>query len=428
MSVTATIPANATGVLLMLGHGSNIPTDATWWTDILVEQTSLTLPFFKAGDHPDEDVEAIWDGAVGASPTILRGINVSRVGQSGSGCLVYKSRAWAMSGEYSLRIDAQKMVAAKPEATVADQQLSNYLMQLVAGKTYTVVAYLRLTEVGADYLNSQRRMNFYWSNNSGATYVEEKSAQISEAGVHLIRFTFTVPADANRAILRLGGNGLGSQAWWDDVTIVEGTHPDLTPFHGSMQSTQPVNTLDIQRRIDDGEWVTIATNIPPDGAVTDPIPTLNGVNTYRAISRTDDVTNPGPTTTTEWEKPLGGTHFYLNAGENFHTVAHAPGHQTDDILTIEQTTHQFAGNPHPVTYYGEHETYQIPFTGPLIDTATPRPQWLELLRQRGTACYRDSLGRRTFGTLQLTLPTAGGLTTVNGTITQSDYIEGEGDS
>lgn len=184
-------------------------------------------------------------------------------------------------------------------------------------------------------------------------------------------------------------------------------------------------TLDVQRQIGDGDWITIAADLPVDGAVLDPIPSLLDLNRYRAVSKTSLPSSAdGNSTEVTWEAPLGGTHFYLNAGAGFGLVCHAPGHTSDDTVTIEQSTHIFAGRQFPVTFYGDHEEYQVTFTGPLIDDATERNEWLALLRARTIVCYRDRLGRRIFGTLSLSLQTSAGLTTVSGTIRQGDYTEG----
>ncbi|WP_313276773.1 hypothetical protein [Timonella senegalensis] len=215
-----------------------------------------------------------------------------------------------------------------------------------------------------------------------------------------------------------------SQGKWGSRLRVTGEY-DGPYFDGYTRSTVPAESLTLQRSIDGSPWVKLAEGLALDGAVTDQLPSLLYPNQYRVITKTSLETEAiGPEIQAVWERPLGGTHFYLNAGDGFLTVAHAPGHQTDDQLTIEQSSHQFAGRPDPVVFYGEHETYTVPFTGPLIDTATPRQTWLQLLRERGIVCYRDSLGRRVFGTLTLQLPTAAGLTTVQGSITQVDYTEG----
>lgn len=210
---------------------------------------------------------------------------------------------------------------------------------------------------------------------------------------------------------------------WDVQTgAVSLTFGDL-PVPGPNETIP--ETLDVQRQIGDGDWVTIAVDLPVDGAVIDPLPSLRYANRYRAISKTTLPTSAdGTPIEVTWDAPLGGTHFYLNAGAGFGLVCHAPGHTSDDTVTIEQSTHIFAGRPFPVTFYGEHEEYQVSFTGPLIDDATERNEWLALLRARTVVCCRDRLGRRIFGTLALTLTTSGGLTTVSGTIRQGDYTEG----
>lgn len=78
LSLTRTIPENATGVLLMLGCGSDASADAVWWDEILLEETSvagninvLTNPDFPNNmltwQASGSGISTIWDSTVGRS-------------------------------------------------------------------------------------------------------------------------------------------------------------------------------------------------------------------------------------------------------------------------------------------------------------------------------------------------------------------------
>jgi hypothetical protein len=234
ISHTVTVPANSTGFVLAVGcAGSLADVDFVTYVDgVLLEEGSTLSEYFDGSHSPDPDLTPSYTGLVNASESILSGVRPAKHGDSGAGTRCYQSQAWVADGNVSLCIDGRG-ATGKPEFVVADQT-SNYQYQLQAGKTYTAVAWLRLDEVGNEVLNSQRCMNFYWSNNGGATYTEVKSDKAANgAGVTLIRFTFTVPSDADRSILRLGGHGWTERAWWDGFTIVEGSRPDLMPFNGN---------------------------------------------------------------------------------------------------------------------------------------------------------------------------------------------------
>ncbi|WP_333811094.1 fibronectin type III domain-containing protein [Timonella senegalensis] len=396
----------------------------------LIEKSAMMRDYFDGSYSPDSDLVASWSGSVSGSSSRLVAITMHQVSPGSSRTRVVQSKQWAAQGESSARIipfELDSGPTSRDTFASPGGDTGGWRLGMEAGKTYTTVAYCRLTGPQSGSLHGDaRKIVMYWKAPTGNYLNMGSTPAPNEAGVHLVRHIFTVPADSTEAFIRLynGASYGGGDVWWDPFTIAEGVHPDLMPWTGDTQSTTDVETITVQRQIGDGTWVTIASDIQPDSAITDPLPSLDGTTYYRALSKSADTDAPGPEIQAVWERPLGGTHFYLNAGDGFLTVAHAPGHQTDDQLTIEQSSHQFAGRPDPVVFYGEHETYTVPFTGPLIDTATPRQTWLQLLRERGIVCYRDSLGRRVFGTLTLQLPTAAGLTTVQGSITQADYTEG----
>lgn len=421
VQVAETITPVELNTILRLEIQSTSPS-ATFYTDAwALEETQLHVFFgssyFDGSFAVQEiaDLVVAWAGAVNASPSVLVGKRV--VGESHANLdrrRVYQSGEWSASGSNSAA------VVPLTGNAYFDYSLSG----LTVGQKYTVAAWAFLPSALNGSPATSDALGAQVTGSALATDFTYLARPDNSTGEHLLRATFTAAASTHQVRLMHGYMGSTRLVFWDALTIAEGVHPDLMPFDGDTQSTTDVETITVQRQIGDSTWVTIASDIQPDSAITDPLPSLDGTTYYRALSKSADTDAPGPEVQAVWERPLGGTHFYLNAGDGFLTVAHAPGHQTDDQLVIEQSSHQFAGRPDPVVFYGEHETYTVPFTGPLVDTATPRQAWLQLLRERGIVCYRDSLGRRVFGTLTLQLPTASGLTTVQGSITQVDYTEG----
>ncbi|WP_435298542.1 fibronectin type III domain-containing protein [Timonella sp. A28] len=184
-------------------------------------------------------------------------------------------------------------------------------------------------------------------------------------------------------------------------------------------------TLDIQRQIGDGPWITIATDIPPDGALTDPIPSLLDINRYRAISKTSlPSSNTGQPVEIVWVPPILGTPIFINGGDGFGLTCHVHGHSADETSTVATELHHVAGNPYPVAYWGTEENHRIGFSGNLLYGASTREEWLALARSRSIVCYRDRRGRREFGVLTVALSDNGLVISVSGAVQKTMWEEG----
>lgn len=234
VSCTATAPATATRIailtLLEVGTGGNFVEGETFdATGMLVEQSSILGAFFAPGlPSPDSDLTPSWTGTANASPSVLTGATVAVTASAASRAIV--SSHWASHGTRSMRIipatgshDSNVRVAGSASS------LTGAGVTFVAGRTYTVMARLRLAAPQTGALNVQARRIRAVGNTvagwSGAINNLSTPAP-NEAGVHEQRLTFTVPADAVwwQVDLFNGAWPNGGDVWWDDLAIIEGTY------------------------------------------------------------------------------------------------------------------------------------------------------------------------------------------------------------
>lgn len=138
---------------------------------------------------------------------------------------VVQDAEWSVRGNFSARIT--------PTGTQNDTRLSlggdsgGMRLGMQAGKTYTVIGTCRLAapQNTAGIRDRARTITAFY--HVGSTYVETRSAQAPNvAGETELRVTFTIPADANEAFVRLyNGATLGNgDVWWDAVAVIEGEY------------------------------------------------------------------------------------------------------------------------------------------------------------------------------------------------------------
>lgn len=226
------------------------------WDDCLIEVASVMMPFFSGNTPASGDFTYGFTATANASPSQMRGLGVVGVSSSGTAGIIQSSE-WSSSGTKSVR------VIHIPISTIAEGIIAD-IQTMKPGRTYTAIGKLRLDTVATNSHTRSRRFNFYWSNNGGASYSEVNGPQAPNAvGVHDVRITFTVPADATHSILRLGPNSFGptipmqADAWWDDLMLVDGVYTGdyvdgTKPFskwdgaaHASTSVGYPQQLLDI---------------------------------------------------------------------------------------------------------------------------------------------------------------------------------------
>lgn len=229
ISVTAAVPAGATTIRGGLSVFVNSLLAAGDTVDIAryMSEKSPTLgPYFDGSVQasPDPDLTASWGGTPNASDSILTGAAV--VGASaGGGARNVQSGQWSRSG--------QKSVRSIPTSSSVDSFIpvggdtGAMRLGMVAGKTYTALVTARLSapQTGAS-VNVSRMIRVFYRLPSGQYNAFNSLQAPNVAGEHQIRHTFTLPADATEAFIRLqnGASANGGDVWWDDFLLVDGEY------------------------------------------------------------------------------------------------------------------------------------------------------------------------------------------------------------
>lgn len=196
--------------------------------------------------------------------------------------------------------------------------------------------------------------------------------------------------------------------------------------------TEPIVSVDVQRQINGGEWVTILTGVVLDGGtltaiVQDTLPITVGTNTYRAVaysalpssvtSPTDDVV----TSETTWG--------YLSGGTGFGTVARFRAMPTfGGSASRAKAVYHFAGRPKPVQLAGDALSFTLNVSGRLGADSGTVAEFEALGQAEGVLCWRGPDGRRVFGSVpKVDTGTSrqAGQATVAFSITELDFTEGD---
>lgn len=196
----------------------------------------------------------------------------------------------------------------------------------------------------------------------------------------------------------------------------------------------PTTHNQVWRRIDGGEWVLLADQVPENGTVTDYIPRLAGLNEYQAIAWSDlpssaeseiapayieYVPGVGWDEGTFGEGGFGGTlategipralsgWVFLNAGPGFAMVRKVRGNaQLSKRFSRAKTLHHFAGRPDPVEFAGQARTRtgtlavtRANVAAALADGESSADEIEEVADMPAPICLRDTLGHRLFVSL-----------------------------
>mgnify|MGYP001488326453 CR=1 FL=1 len=198
-------------------------------TDPVVEIAPIAGVYFAPGiPSPDPDLTPAWIGAANSSQSVLTGLGV--VGGPGSAAMYVgyvrcvSSQLWHRSGSRSARLI--------PSSASNDSRISPggdggaLRLGMLPGRTYTALGTIRLTAPQTGTLSSLARRIVVYTH-SGVGYVPIASSQPPNvAGEHEVRLTFTVPATATEAFVRLynGASAGNGDVWWDDFMLVEGEY------------------------------------------------------------------------------------------------------------------------------------------------------------------------------------------------------------
>lgn len=171
--------------------------------------------------------------------------------------------------------------------------------------------------------------------------------------------------------------------------------------------TEPISSVDLQRQIDGGDWVTWVTGIILPASlvaiVVDTKPTVNGSNNYRAIVRS---ATPSSVLSAEVENVTAERYWgFLTTGSAFDEMVRIRARlETGSVVGRDKAIYQFAGRDDPVELSGEAKQLSVAVSGVLYPPSrggmSSEPEVLEELGQTPTiVLWRDYTGRRIFASL-----------------------------
>lgn len=195
------------------------------------------------------------------------------------------------------------------------------------------------------------------------------------------------------------------------AVTIEATYDDdsgcmvltITGADAEVGVTEEITTVDIQRQIDGGAWVTLATGLVLDGdpltaIIIDTAPTINGSNVYRAVaysalpSSAMSDEESAPTTEGYWS--------FLSAGEGFATIVRAKAMPTfQATASLDRALYHFADRPNPVQLDGTAESLSLAYTAELRGDSSTAQEWEAMGRTAGIMLWREPTGRRVYVSL-----------------------------
>lgn len=208
------------------GGDSNSPD--VFWSDIMViAGGDESIPFFDGNTTNAGDWSYVWSGTADASTSNQTALGVASLNAS-TAAVPLSSSTWSNSRGKSVRVFPRSTSNTSYISVNGDSGAMRLGMQ--AGKTYTVVATCHLEAPQAGSIVSQARRIYVGFNPAGSVVSDQAP---NAAGSTELRVTFTVPANATQAWVRLyNGASLGNgDVWWDDFAILE-VPSEAEPFVG----------------------------------------------------------------------------------------------------------------------------------------------------------------------------------------------------
>jgi hypothetical protein len=218
--VSVTVTATTTNAIYMVLRNVTASTSGqVFYLDALMMEQSASLgDYFDGSFNPAGDFSYAWTGTANASTSIQRGATL--VGISGSSCVGYQSSEWKLVGSDSVRVT--------PTTTNTDSfvspggDLGALRLGMVAGTTYTVSGTIRLAAAQTGTPTGDARKIVVFTKIGAGAYVPVASTQApNTAGTTRLSLTFTVPAGATEAFIRLynGASAGNGDVWWDALLL-----------------------------------------------------------------------------------------------------------------------------------------------------------------------------------------------------------------
>ena len=247
------------------------------------------------------------------------------------------------------------------------------------------LAWTYAQDEGQGQIGWQARLYSLGSGDMFDSILEEKSAESSSTQTE---FTTALTDGGRYGIMVRARSSQGQWSEWSETTFdVELLVPaelrvdlDYGEATGQMNlnivsdeavqgETAPVVSIDVQRRINGGEWVPIMVGIPFDSETTlvDNIPSIWGVNEYRVTATTEapskGVFGPFRKTVTPY---IGNTEnwLFLNYGETFDYMLKMQGDLSmSGSYERSKETQKLLGRKKPISLLGQQLSREHQVTG-----------------------------------------------------------------
>ncbi len=214
---------------LVVRGTTHVPGDWIEIDRVLIAAGGDTGAWFDGAESPEPDLSPSWAGTANRTTSSLDGVRIQNAiaGNNARIVLGYLDGKPCMRGipfGTNASTEGWAIVAGNPPTTSAGLGVT-----FLPGRTYTVMARSYIAGPQTNTWANARRIQALAGSTSGVwtTSMAVFSTQAPNvAGWSEHRLTFTVPADAAWAGVRLGigaGGGTGD-CWWADLAIVEGRY------------------------------------------------------------------------------------------------------------------------------------------------------------------------------------------------------------
>lgn len=184
-------------------------------------------------------------------------------------------------------------------------------------------------------------------------------------------------------------------AWSEDDGTVT-----LTLTGGIAEAGQPEAVSVTVQRQTDGEWVTLATELPTDTTIVDQIPPLGTGVPYRTIT-VSDLPSQATSEPIIVDTTANGSWIWLNAGPGFdHAVRMRAVPQVTDDYEITKALVYYDGQPDPIEHYSREEKRAGSVAASLLPPASTPANIRAVVRAPGPICLRTPFGLREFTSIK----------------------------